>query len=405
MKKQILEKNLAMFLFFCSVLICFFLYQKKMISFFPTARNQNRSLDTVKEIPFKEKQYKLSGSQFDPLMIKEIVSFEDFEELSGEGELDYSNYLEGKSSLSLSSKNQHISSATVVLKEDTKLGDFNNYKLLVDSRVNPADIGELNLIFSNNDSQKSVGLSIRPESTGWTVITLPKEQFSYIGDTKLRSTSENGLKDDYLFNKIRIELVSRPETVVTVNFDLLLAEKKNDLGEYWLSTTPWSMSWKKIDDGLVFCKLGIGSPVASIKAITSVKNFTIGARFLLLSSNYFGFLIRGNYKDGFGYYVVLDGAETDYWRIFKRGIFDSKNKEVINVSLAEGSFKNFKLELNKWYWLKVIIKNNILKFYFSNDGKDFILISEVKDNSIVSGGVGIVSEGKMILIDDIEFTQ
>jgi len=401
--KKLLEKNLVSFLFFLTLIICVVLSQKKIISLFPVTKNQEKIQEVTGEILFSEEQYKLAGSMFDPSTVKEIASFGNLAN-TGEGQLDYSDYLTGSNSLLLNSYNRHRSVSIVTLKEETRLGDFDIYKLLIDSRTEPANIEELNLFLENDRLQKKFGLQIYPEFPGWSVVSLPKDRFAFIEKITVPSTAGES-KDDFSFNKIVLELVSRSEKADAINFDLLWGEQKNNLDSYWLSATPWSISLKRTSEGVVFSKYGIGSRVAGIKALSSVKNFAVSGKFFPLSTGYFGFQVRGDWKDRYGYYAVLDGVPSSSWRIFKRNTSKEGIFGIHDILLAKGRQKNFMIDLNRWYWLKIVMKNNILKFYLSLDGEKYVQLGQVKDNSFASGEIGIVSEVKMLLIDEIQFSQ
>jgi len=399
MKKILSERELAFFLVFVAFLISGYLYQQGKISFLPKKNNIPELENVVAEIPFTEKEYKLSYSNIPPETVKEIAKFEDFEEWIGDGEFDYSNYYEGKSSLSLSGQGHTKSKTSLELKKGFRLDDYVKFKLFVNLRTEPANIEDLSIILADVDSTEIYRYPIRELQKGWNLLVIPQKDFSPVSakvDTE--GFSSGGVE----IKKISFELIPRPRTVASVNLDFFWAEKEEKYLEDWNSESPKLLSLGRFNSSLGLLVVGDFGEVASLKAIGSAKNYEISAKFLPLHPGFFGFFLRSNYKDKRGYYLGMDGIGLDSWQIYKVGTFDDKQKVV---PLAKGAIQNFKLEEKKAYWLKAELKNDNLTFSLSVDGNKFIKIGEVNDGSFSSGGVGIAAVNSMFLVDDFQFSQ
>ncbi len=154
--------------------------------------------------------------------------------------------------------------------------------------------------------------------------------------------------------------------------------------------------------GSLPANLLFGSGTATLKKISSAKDYTLKARFKPLTTGQFGLFLRGNQNTGYGYYFTIGGADTSSWQISKQGTFDGKSESVV---LVKGDITNFKMEKEKTYFLKAELKGNKLVFLFSLDNKDYGRIAEIQDDSFASGGVGIFSRGATFLVDELLFLQ
>ncbi|PJE69000.1 hypothetical protein COU96_02140, partial [Candidatus Shapirobacteria bacterium CG10_big_fil_rev_8_21_14_0_10_38_14] len=73
----------------------------------------------------------------------------------------------------------------------------------------------------------------------------------------------------------------------------------------------------------------------------AAKDYTFQAKFTLLRSGGFGLFLRGDYESGYGYYLMMDGVNTNTWQIYKYGLFDEKTQTLV---LEKGNISNFKVE-------------------------------------------------------------
>jgi len=390
MKKSIIQKLFLFSLILAAFGVTYYFYQRDEITFFPQ-KEGGLSRNFTSQIPFSKKEYKLSyqdkmASAFD------IAGFEENENWYGDGEFDHSTFYEGESSLFLTSFDGQ--ETVVSLKKGFDLKDATNFKFLVYLATDPDSLEEFNLIFTGKNREYK--FPIRDINKGWNFLVLPKENFSAYTP---KSGEESGSEVETGIQGVVIELVSRPKTRSTVNLDALWAEKEKDYLDDWNTQSDRFLSLK--DNGGLLA-IGMTGQRATLK-IGSAKDYTFQAKFTPLKSGDFGFLLRGDYSSGYGYYLVMNGVDTNDWRIYKQGSFED-NKQ--NLDLARGEVGNFLIERNKPYWLKAEAKGTELIFSISTDGQTFVRLGEISDASFSIGGVGIaVSQESMALIDDLQFFQ
>lgn len=385
MKKIFFEKIIALILILAAGGATYYFYRQGEISFLPQKEEKQETKVMVAEVPISESQYRLSYKDKTDAAF-DIANFEEGENWYGDGEFDYSTFYEGESSMFLTSLGGQ--KASVTLKKNFNLADVLNFKFLVYLATDAANIEEFNLIFSGN--QTSYRFPIRAISSGWNLLILPEEKFSREG--------EEGIE----VGEVVVELISRPKTRSTVNLDALWAEKEEDYLKDWNFNSEKFLALKKNKDTTSLLTINLADSRATLRR-GSAKDYTFQAQFTPLKNGAFGFFLRGDYKSGYGYYLVMNGAETNGWQIYKYGPFEEK-VQVIN--LVKGEISNFKLGKNQAYWLKAVLKGSRITFFFSQDGKNFVRLEEVEDDSFSSGGIGIAVEGSnMVFIDDLLFFQ
>jgi hypothetical protein len=296
------------------------------------------------------------------------------------------------------------------LKDGFGFEEFQNFKFLVNLRSDKANIQEFNLLFIEESSGEEYRYPIRELSEGWNLLEVPKDKFSVVTHEPQKETEErplSGIEQEIVstpvnVNKVVFELVSRPRTAALTNIDFIWAEKSEDYLEDWAINNPKFLFFKKNPTSLNFGLIGIERTVANIKRITSARDYSLKIKFTPLRQGFFGFFLRGNFETGYGYYLGLDGVDTNTWQIYKMGVFDDKQQTVV---LAEGTITNFKTEKDHNYWLKAQVGGSHLSLFLSLDGKTYSKIGEAYDDSFVFGGVGIASLGSMYTIDDLQFSQ
>lgn len=407
MKKIFLERGLVFFVVFIAFLISGYLYKEGKISFVPRKDDKSVIQNTASELPFVEKEYHLSYNGKAQYSMLEVAGFEDTERWQGDGEFDYANYYEGKSSLSLNSQNHSLSKASLNLIDKSDQGgsfDLNEIlemRLLVNIRSEVANIEGFSLtLFDRNGNIYHYPLGSFSES--WNLLVLPKDRFDVSKSNSYGKMSSPAVPSLERINKIEFTLVSRPKTVASLNLEYLWTERSNLVMEDWYLTNPKYLTLKSDAFGTGVLYLGLLSGNANLKAISSAKDYSVSMRFTPLSNGSFGLFLRGDYKSGFGYLFILDGVGRNTWQINKSGIFDQKQQTII---LAKGSISNFELGENKPFWLKAKLKGDHFAFYLSLNGKDFARIGEATDSSFASGGVGFASGGAVLLVDEVQFFQ
>ncbi|MCX6724528.1 MAG: hypothetical protein NTV20_00290, partial [Candidatus Shapirobacteria bacterium] len=371
-------------------LVTFYLYQRGKITIFPSKKEKVINNNLAAQIPISNKEYKIFyKDKIDPTF--DIANFENNEDWYGDGEFDYSTFLEGESSLFLTSLNGQ--KATITLKKNFDIENVLNFKFLVYLAGDPADIEELNLVFTGQNIEYK--FPIRDLVKGWNFLVLPKDKFSFF------SPQTDGKKLSSI-EKIVVELTSRPQARTIINLDSLWAEKEKDYSKDWNSNSEKFLSLKRNGNSAGLLAIGLYGNRATLSK-GSAKDYTFQAKFNSLRGGEFGLFLRGDYESGYGYYLMMGGVNTNTWRIYKNGLFEEKNQAL---DLAKGEISNFKMEKNRSYWLKVELKGPRLIFYLSVDGQNFIKLGEANDTSFTSGGVGFVISGSdMVLVDEAVFFQ
>jgi len=402
--KIVFQKILPLGLILAALGVTYYLYQKGEISLLPGKKDAGEIQSQMTEVPFTDKEYKLSykdksAASFD------IANFENNENWFGDGDFDFSTYFEGEASLFLSSFNNQ--KASVRLKKNFDIKDVLNFKFLVHLDTNPDDIEEFNLILigKNLDYKQSLNspreykFPIRNLRNGWNLLVLPKESFSSfaIGEEK-----KDGVVPETQIEEVMIELTSRPKVRSIVHLDSLWAEKEKDYLKDWNLNSKNFLALRKNENTTSLLAINLTDNRATLRN-GSDKDYTFQAKFTPLKDGTFGFFLRGDYKSGYGYYLVMNGAETNGWQIYKYGPFEEK---VQTVNLAKGEISSFNLGKNQAYWLKSDLKGHRIVFYLSQDGKNFTKLGEADDKSFGSGGIGITVGGSnMVFVDDLLFSQ
>ena len=390
MKKSIIQKILILILIAAAFSVTFYFYQQGEVTLFPGKKEKVVNNSLVAQIPISDKEYKLSYKD-EADSVFDVANFENNENWYGDGEFDYSTFLEGESSLFLTSLNGR--KATITLKKNFDMENVLNFKFLVYLAGDPTDIEELNLVFIG----QNIGYKfpIRDLVKGWNFLVLPKDKFSVF-------SPQAGGNKVFSIEKITVELTSRPQARTIISLDSLWAEKEEDYLKDWNSNSEKFLSLKKNGNSVGLLAIGFYGDRATLTK-GSAKDYTFQAKFISLKEGGFGLFLRSDYESGYGYYLMVDGIGTNSWRIYKNGFFDKKTQAL---SLAKGEISNFKMEKNRPYWLKAELKGPRLIFYLSVDGQNFIKLGEANDTSFTSGGVGFsISGSDMVLVDEIVFFQ
>jgi len=414
MKKILPEKVFAFSLVLIVFIVVIWFYQQGKIGFLPQKKSTQIEKKVV-EILFREKEYKLSYKDKFPSAVIGIARFEEDENWQGDGDIDFTDFYEGETSFRLVS--QDNKKATLSLFKDLNLEEALNFKFLIKLETDFNGCESLNIIFGNKDLSSSYRYSIRDLTKGWNLVTLPKENFTPSVKKTIVSTAtleegsiEEAPIEETAFNwgniqKVAIELVSRPKNVTSANFDFLWAETKDNYHQDWNTVSDKFLSLGENGESTNLLVVHLAASTASIKRISSAKDYTVQAKFTPLKTGGFGFFLRNDFTTNYGYYLMMGGVGTNTWSIYKVGFFKDKS-QAQNLALAEGSIANFKIEKNKTYLLKSELSGSRITFYLSLDDKNLTKLGEARDDSFSSGGVGIAANGGSIfLVDDIAFFQ
>lgn len=408
MKKILSEKTFAFGLVFIAFIVVIWLYQQGKIGFLPH-RKASEVKEQVVEIFFKEKEYKLSYKDRPSNTVVEIAHFEGDEKWQGDGDIDFTNFYEGESSFRLVSRDHQ--KATLTLAKNLDLDEALNFKFLINLETEPGSFETMSLTFGNQNLSSFYRYSIRELKKGWNLVILPKKYFAASTqrvpvveeETGEESSTEARTSDWSNIRKVAIELVSRPRSVSTANFDFLWAETEDSYQEDWNTTSDRFLGLGKNGEKVNLLVINLVGSNASLKKISSAKDYTFQAKFTPLKKGRFGLFLRNDFTTGDGYYLMMDGLGTNSWIVYKVGVFEEKRQTIV---LAKGEISNFQVEKGKSYLLKGKVRGSRIIFYLSLDDKNLTKLGEVRDDSFSSGGVGIAATGRSIfLVDDIAFFQ
>jgi hypothetical protein len=237
--------------------------------------------------------------------------------------------------------------------------------------------------------------SINNLSTGWNLITVPKEKFVMYGEKKT-GFDWAGVEET------RVTLVSRPESSLLVKVDMLRAINNSgsftkdwkvtgDKERLFLSLYPWKEQTKLLARAW-------GAAVATLEGPEDPKDFVFSASVSPQYAGSVGLFIRGDYATAYGYYFLIQG---NVWSIAKRNLKGwTPPKEVITGPLEKAASSP-----DKEYWLRVDCRGETMKFYISFYGKEYNLLGEIQDGEFRSGGVGIAVTGGWATFDNFLFKR
>ena len=365
------------------------------------------------QIEYKDKEYLADYTKKFSGIVNEIANFEDGEKWKGEYRIDGANYWEGKGSYVVLSKN-HVPT-TLSLRKSINLSDKTIIKLLIYSvdQQNTDNIKKMSLRFGNAADTSYYEYEIRSIKQGWSIIEMPKANFSYVGGTTSVKEGEStdtsseitDVGSDRLWGAIEkasLVLDSRPSTQVELSYDRLWAEKNADYKKEFLAVN-FDMLSPRVWNGKSYVNAwAMGSTLALINRVTGVRNFTYTAKIIPQKIGSFGINARTDLDTTFGYYLDFGGIGTGSWRLYKYG-------KIVNDSpvsdLDSGGIANFQIEANQPLWLRITAYGNSIAGYMSTDGKNFTKLAEKNDGEHSSGGIGIHTANASLLLESVEFKQ
>jgi hypothetical protein len=146
----------------------------------------------------------------------------------------------------------------------------------------------------------------------------------------------------------------------------------------------------------------LGATVATLKESLDVTNFDFSASVSPQSTGRSGLFVRGDYAKGYGYYLLLGGVNKNTWQILKK---DQTGWTPAN-NIIKGSLDGVVFAKDQDYWLRIIAKDSLLKFYFSEDGQRYQKLGQLTDDEFKGGGLGIaVPDAGFSLFDNIQFKK
>ncbi len=340
------------------------------------------------ELPFTDKTYTYDYNSIDHKLVENISIFDPSETWSGSGFYDIRFFFEYPASLVLAGADKN----KIVIWKNLKLDleKIETYELIVNLRTDPNELENADLIFFD-DNLRIARYAISMVRNGWDIVQFTKKQFEVDEQFNWNNISQ-----------VRFEFTPRPSGKVVVNLDGFRAYGNINLSNDWNYTTDKRMMiLDKRQNKISLLARNVGAvPVGvTIKKITTASNFSFQSAFSPMSETWTGLFFRGNYLNGYGYYLMVNGIGGSQWQVYK------VYKEGLKV-LKKDIISDFQFKAGEWYWLKVEAKEDMLNAYLSTDGEQFKLLGTVVDNEFTSGGVGLaIGNGAMSLYNNLAFKQ
>lgn len=338
-------------------------------------------------LPFTDKSYIFDYINIDPKLVENISIFDPSETWSGSGFYDAKLFFEYPSSLVLAGADKN----KIIIRKELKLDlkKVNNFELIINLRTSPDELESAELIF-NDDNLKTARYKISMIRSGWEILQFTRKQFEV--DKQF---------DWSKISHVRFELTPRPLGKVVVNLAGFRASGNVDLSNDWnfIDKRLFVLDKRKNKISLLARNMGSFPVGVTIKKITTASNFSFQTSFSPLSQTWSGLFFRGNYLNGYGYYMMINGIEGSQWQVYK------VNKEGL-ILLKKDIIPDFQFKFGEWYYLKVDTKEDTFKVYLSTDNKQFKLLGTVTDNEFRVGGVGLaIGNGAISLYDEFIFNQ
>lgn len=356
------------------------------------------------ELKFGEKNIKIDSSTYSKESLINILVFDGSQSWQGDGEIDDTSYREKSYSLLMESRDNFKKEG--YLLQRVNLSKYQIFELAVNLQSDPDDLELVRLYFGNKDKSAYYQYPLTNLTVGWNFLKIPKIKFSAVNAAlgKTATASGFGLGWDNI-DRIGLEVNSRLNSAVTINFGELVGFESDDYQNNWLTSNPSFLGLAKNKEGNIALQArNVGTSVALIKRVGGISDFTLKAKILPLKpSARSGLFARGDYKTGYGYYFLIDGVTGNRWQIAKAGLVDKSPKLTI---LKDGLINNFKVEANRPLFVKAEARGSELKFFLSPDGQSFTLLGNVNDSEFKTGGAGIaVLDSGLSQFDEIELNQ
>jgi hypothetical protein len=286
------------YVFLILFIVIAYLYNNgTLTSLFPKSATSLSEKRNVVELEFKEKEYKQNFVKNYADEGLDIANFEEGEKWTGDFNIDYINFLEGKTAFSFASKNN--STSVIYLNKSMDLSKFDVFKILIhSSKENDGDnIQKLNLRFGNKSDSLYYEYSIRNIKEGWNIISMERKNFDFSqkAAAKIDEKTDGETSNDALWNNIEtvtLELTARPANKVELTFDRLWGESDESYQELFRVDSPNTLSLKNFNKQTYLNVWRFDKNLALLRKITNVKNFTYTAKMIPQQVGTFGINAR-----------------------------------------------------------------------------------------------------------------
>jgi hypothetical protein len=127
------------------------------------------------------------------------------------------------------------------------------------------------------------------------------------------------------------------------------------------------------------------------------RDFSYTVSFAPKKFGSFGLSFQTNEKSDEGYFFVIEGAQMNAWRLYKK---EGGNE----VAISHGSLTSSIFEKEAYLWLRVEKKGNSLTPAYSINNQRYIPFKTIEDSSFSRGYVGIFSQGSF-LVNSVEVKE
>ncbi len=326
----------------------------------------------------------------------EISTFEDQPGSGwyGQGVYDTGNAYEGHQSLQLISLDGQAASSTLTTPVDFAAINILDMAVQAD---NPLAYDTLAIDIGDKDFTKFYRYKFTNLNQGWNLVQINTDQFIAEGAAGNKNAISWADADN-----IRLLLISRPNSIATVRFDMLQGLVQNEdllnrlripRGSEYRSTL-----YSQYGKNRLAVRNTAQSTVVQFAEPKTARDFILAATLWPQTEADSGLYFRGNYINGDGYYFTISGDLGKGWQLQK------KNGEGLNTIL-QGELTNENFIKYEPYGVMIEAKGDTIKLYLNKSGEEqFALLGEITDDEFANGGVGVVvTDQGWSVFDDIRY--
>lgn len=356
-----------------------------------------------KDILSTQHNVTLTYADYDPKAAADLSSFEEKDDLTwkGNGFYDDRTALAGKTSLSLTSTNREVGVAYT-----DNLSPLENVALIETAvRVtDPDDLEALVVYAGTPDKPHAYRFPVANLRQEWNVLRMDRDKFIPEAASNETPSAAASTKATVLpweqVTRIEFDLTSRPGVTIIANFDGLRIEREKKYRDDWNVNVGSFLGLGNFNNQIYLLGRGIGSPVATMHAVTAAQDFTYQAKLIPRNDKRSGLFFRGDFRSNNGYIFWVGGVDQSTWGVNARSL-------GVDDVLAAGELNNVRFRKDEPIWLKVETKGENIAVSISLNGKDYTKLQDIVDTTFLEpGGVGIFVEGGgETLFNDFAFSQ
>lgn len=356
-----------------------------------------------RDILSTQHEVNLTYADYDPGAAADISSFEEKNDLTwkGNGFYDDRTALSGKTSLSLTSTNREVGVAYA-----DNLSSLDNVALIeaAVSVTDPDDLETLVVYAGTPDKPHAYRFPVSNLRQEWNILRMDRDKFipEVVSKETASATAPAGtdLPSWDKLTRIEFNLTSRPGVTIIANFDGLRIERNKKYRDDWNVNVESFLGLGSFDNQIYLLGRGIGSPVATMHAVTSAQDFTYQVKLIPRNDKRSGLFFRGDFRSNNGYIFWVGGIDQSTWGVNARTV-------GVDDVLATGELNNVRFRKDEPIWLKVATKGENIAVFISLDGKEYTKLQEIVDTMFLEpGGVGIFVEGGgETFFNDFSFSQ